>query len=101
MARKSKAEAGEQIPLIDVEPENVKAILKRARVLLNAKADAKDARECAAEAESALVTEIMAAKLKPVDGVWRVPVDGMIITVTPREHAVKIEETGNPADAKP
>jgi len=95
MARKKTVE-GETEYLIDVQPENAKLILKAARELLKAKEErniqGKRLREKVKSKKDVIRSEIAASGVLPLeDGSWRVPVDDMVVVITPTDDDVKIE----------
>jgi hypothetical protein len=95
MPRKKNAEAGEQLDLIDTTPKNSKQIIVIAR---RYKA-AQTARIAALVEEGAekqkLLDLVKAAKLQPLENsVIRFRVDGMTISITPRDELIKVKEDG-------
>lgn len=90
---KSEPTAGEQLDLIDVSPENSKQIVGIARRYKTAQAQRIAALEREVEEKQKLLGLIKDAKLKPLDdGVIRFKVDGLLITVKPRDELVKVKE---------
>lgn len=91
MPRKKK-EAQEQLDLIDVAPENAKEIVKVAKKYKEAMTN----RVAWLEKEKAFKAQILElvhkAKLTPVDGKIKFTVDGLTITVTPRDELVQVKE---------
>lgn len=90
-------ESGEQLELIEVAPENAKAIISAAR--LYKKFQAARMAEGAKESDQKLkVLELVrAAKLQPLDGgKIRFEYDNVLISVTPRDELIKIKEKGEP-----
>ena len=95
MAKRGRPKKDEQLPLIDVGPENAPALIKLGKKYK----EALDERLAWLNIEVAAKTEMLAlvdkAKMKPLpDGKIRFKVDGMTITVTPtdRRIAVKLDD---------
>jgi len=91
--KKTEDTSGEQLDLIDVTPENLKAIKPVAKKYKAA----VERRVTALEEEKGLKVQILSmvkeAKLKRLaDGTIRFHCDGMMITVTPRDELVKVKE---------
>ena len=88
-----EVEKGEQIDLIDVAPENAKAIIAAGRiyrklVLVRQKAGSK---EIVQKAE--VLRLVKEAKLQTLDGgKIRFTYDGVTISVTPRDELVQVKE---------
>lgn len=94
MAKKKGKESttGEQLDLIDVSPENSKKIVGVARRYKAAQAERTAALEREVGEKEKLLAMVKEAKLQPVDGVIRFRVDGLLITVTPRDELVKVKD---------
>lgn len=104
MARKqivknaAKSNAGEQQPLIDVEPENSKVILRHARAVLSAKEVCGKANQTVKNKKTALREAIKEAGLKPLaDGTIRVRVGDVIVTSSPQDEKISIKSVGEDA----
>lgn len=85
-------ESGEQLDLIDVQPENqkkIKTVAKRYRAAQKARISAL---EKEIEEKELLLGLIREANLKMIDGKIKFSIDGMTITVTPRDELVKVKE---------
>lgn len=88
-----KAEAGEQMDLIDVAPKNAKPIIDEARIyktlmLARKKAGGKEAAQ-----KVKVLNLIREAKLQPLEsGVIRFKYGGFTIKITPRDELVQITE---------
>lgn len=97
MGRKKKHElggtSGEQLALIDVTPENLKAIkpiARRYRAAMQTRVDALKEEVEAKQQILALVKDAHLSRLE--DGTIKFRCDGMVITVTPRDELVKVKE---------
>ena len=90
MAKKNKEK---QLPLIDVEPENMKEILGRARLYKEAQTERIAWLVQEKEHKQAILTLVKEAELKPLEnGVIRFHCDGVIISITPRDELVQVKE---------
>ena len=96
MAKRQKTTAGgEQLDLIDVAPKNAKKIKEVALAFNDARANRVAWLEDENDQKEKLLTLVDAADLQPLEnGVIKFRVDGMTITVTPRDKAVKVKEDG-------
>lgn len=84
---------GEQLELIDVGPENLKAIKPIARKYRAAMQLRVDALAEEVDAKQKILAMVKQAKLsRLMDGSIRFKCDGMLITVTPRDELVKVKE---------
>lgn len=83
---------GEQLDLIDVAPENAKQIIAIAKKYKAIQAKRISALEAECAEKQNLLTLIKQANLKQVDGKIRFRVDGLIITVKPRDELVTVKE---------
>ena len=95
--QENESTAGEQMDLIDVAPANVKKIKPVAKKYEAAKRARMAAGEEEAELKERLLELVHEAKLSRLeDGTIRFKVDGMLITVTPRDELIKVkDETGD------
>ena len=102
MARKTDIEestestSGEQLELIDVTPENLKAIKPVARAYKKAQKARLAAQAEEIELKNKIREAVHAAGIKPLpDGTFRFQCDGMTIEVTPRDELVKVKEASD------
>lgn len=89
----TKKQEGEQQPLIDVGPENMKEIVTVAKLYKKHMTIRQAAlmKEIAKKQE--LLNLVKAAKLKPLEGgVIKFKVDGLTIKITPRDELVQVKE---------
>jgi hypothetical protein len=84
--------SGDQLDLIDVAPENAKQIIAIAKKYKAIQAKRISALEAECSEKQNLLTLIKQANLKQVDGKIRFRVDGLIITVKPRDELVTVKE---------
>jgi len=88
-----KNEAGEQLDLIDVTPENAKSIIREARLYKKFQAERLAVLKNEIEQKHKVLELVKAAKLQSLDGgKIRFEHDGVIISITPRDELVKIKE---------
>ncbi len=88
-----KVDVGEQLPLLDVTPENSKQIVTVARRYKAFVIDRQAVLEKEIAEKEKLLELIRKANLKRLeDGKIRFRVDGLLITVTPRDELVSIKE---------
>lgn len=86
-------EKGEQLDLIDVAPENAKAIITVGRayrklVLARLKIEKKEV-----EHKAEVLRLIRAAEIQPLDGgKIKFEYDGVMVSVTPRDELVQVKE---------
>ena len=93
MAKRGRKKKGEQMPLMDVEPENAKAIITAAREYKAVQVKRMAALEREVDAKGRVLAEIKKAHLQTLDGgVIRFKYDGMLITVKPRDELVQVKE---------
>jgi hypothetical protein len=93
MGKGKKQQSGEQMDLIDVQPENAKAIIaeaKRYKVAQSARLKAGQAEAASKEKVLALIKKADLQRLK--DGTIHFKCDGFDITVTPRDELVTVKE---------
>ncbi|MCK9520402.1 MAG: hypothetical protein M0R74_15465 [Dehalococcoidia bacterium] len=93
-SRKKKAETGEQMDLIDTAPENEKQIVAAAKKYKKISADRQALTAQEVEAKKTLLDLVKAADLQLVDGKIQFHVNGMTITVTPRDELIRVKEDG-------
>jgi len=91
---KTEVPVGEQMPLIDVAPENAKEILSCARRYKSAQRSRLAAEKEEVAEKQKLLQLIRQAGVKPVDlsGKISFRCDHLIITVTPRDELVRVKE---------
>jgi hypothetical protein len=94
MARKKAIPEG-QGDLIDVRPENEKQIIAVAKKYKKAVRSRMAVLQDEKSLKNELLELIHAAKLKTVDGKITLNVDGMVITVTPRDELIRVKEEGD------
>lgn len=95
MAKKQTMEPapGEQMDLIDVGPENLKQIKPIAKKYRQAVKERMAAGETEKDLKEQLLAMVKDANLKRLDdGTIRFKVDGMLITVTPRDELIRVKE---------
>ena len=92
-ARKSTKRKSEQLDLIDVQPENVKEILKVARSYKEYQQARLSVLKKEKDQKQKVLDLVNKAKLQPLEGgVIRFKCDGVIISVTPRDELVQVKE---------
>jgi len=96
MAKKEKTEtneSGEQLDLIDVQPENAKTIVHAARLYKKFQAARLTALDKEVEQKRQVLELVKAAKLQPLDGgKIKFEYDGVIISITPRDELVTVKD---------
>lgn len=97
MAKKNEKtetkESSEQLDLIDVQPENAKAIIAEARVYKKFQAARLNALAKETEHKAKVLNLVKEAKLQPLNGgVIKFKYDGFEISITPRDELVKVKE---------
>ena len=99
-----KKVAGEQLPLIDVEPENLKEILARVRIYKGYQKVRLSSLKSETAEKQNIHELVSAANLKPLsDGVIRFECDGKIVEILPRDEVIRIRDakkTKKPAAKK-
>ncbi len=99
MGRPRKSDDIDQLALIDVEPENMKVILRKARAYVKAKEACHELNEDAKKKLNALRDAIKDANLKPLEGnVQRFQCGNHIIEMIPQSEKVKIKSVNGEAD---
>ena len=99
MARKQKKETGEQLELIDVGPKDGKEIMAAARLYQKHQAARLKALEKEIEQKTLILELVKKAKLQPLaGGVIKFRLDGMTITIKPRDELVQVKETMEPKE---
>ena len=91
MTKKKNLEKGEQLPLIDVEPENLKEILVEVRTYKKLLKTRQDALTKEITQKQKIISLVKAANLTPLaDGSIRFKCEGYVVSVTPRDVLIKI-----------
>ena len=92
MAKKKETDlSGEQLTLIEVQPENAKPIIKAARLYKKCQAARQAALAQEVKQKKKILELIRAAKLQPLDeGVIKFEFDRVLISVTPRDELIRI-----------
>lgn len=87
------AKKNEQMDLIDVQPENVKPIVRAARRYKQLQSERKAALDKEVAQKRKVLEMVNNAGLKRLEnGVIRFTYDGVTISVTPRDELIKVEE---------
>lgn len=91
--KKDAAETGEQLDLIDVAPENEKAIVAQARIYKKAQKVRLVALKNEVEQKQKVLALVKEANLTPLkDGVIRVKCGEFTISITPQDFLIKVKE---------
>lgn len=91
---KKQSTTGEQLPLIDLAPENAKEIMAVAKKYKKAQGIRIDALAEEKAQKTILLDLVQKTKLTRLpDGKIRFRCDGLTITVTPRDKLVQVKET--------
>lgn len=97
MGRKKKAEKGEQLDLIDIAPENAKAIIAAAKIYKRAQTARLTALKNEIEQKQKVLALVIEANLTPLkDGVIRFKCGEFTISATPQGFLIKVKEEGEP-----
>ena len=95
MAKKEKAEEGEQLDLIDVAPENAKPIIAAARLYKKYQKARLASLKDEIGQKQKILSLVKEAKLTTLEGgKIRFKYDGVTISITPRDELVKVKENG-------
>jgi len=90
---KEKKKKSEQLPLIDVQPKNKKEIIACANRYKKAQSERIEALNREKEEKQSLLDLVEKGNLQRLDdGTIKFHVDGMTITVTPRDELVQVKE---------
>lgn len=95
MPRKKKQveyEDGEQMDLIEVDAENAKVLKRWAKAYKKAQAARMEAGREEQDKKRKLLAAVKEADVQMIDEQWKLRVDGMIITVKPRDELVRVKE---------
>ncbi len=91
MAKENKTE--EQLDLIDVHPENAKAIVQAARLYKKFQAARSTALAKEVEQKQEVLRLVKEANLHPLDGgKIRFEYDNVLVSVTPRDELIKVKD---------
>ena len=94
MGRKKKEE---QLDLIDVAPENAKAIVAKARIYKMRMDERRTALKKEIDAKQEVLALVKEAKLQPLEGgKIRFKYEGFTISITPRDELVQVKEEIEP-----
>lgn len=92
MTRKKEQTGPEQLDLIDVRPENAKEILQAAKSYKIAQKKRLDALGKEVQEKQKVLEFVKKAKLKPLeDGTIRFTLDGVTISVKPRDELLTVK----------
>jgi hypothetical protein len=92
-AQEAETSQGEQMDLIDVQPENAKAIIAEARVYKKAQETRLRALAKETASKQKILSFVRDANLQRLDdGSIRFKADGFDITVKPRDELVTVKE---------
>lgn len=84
---------GEQLDLIDVQPENAKAIIRAARLYKEFQAARQTALSKELEQKHWVLKLVKAAKLQPLNGgKIKFEYDTVMVCITPRDELVTVKE---------
>lgn len=96
MAKKKNSKnktTGDQLDLIDVQPENAKPIMRAARLYKKCQIARIAALDEEVAQKQRVLELIEAANLQPLEGgVIRFQCDGMTISVTPRDKLLRVKD---------
>ena len=97
MAKSKKKKAGEQLPLIDVGPKNLKEIVASVKVYKGHQEKRLEFLKMEIAEKAHVHKLVKAAKLVPLkDGVIRFECDGNIISIEPRDEVIRIKKAKKP-----
>jgi hypothetical protein len=97
----AKKKAGEQLPLIDVGPKNLKQVLAAVQRYKKHQGDRLASLKAETKEKENVHALVKAAKLTPLkDGVIRFECDGNIISIEPRDEVIRIEKVKAPKKPK-
>lgn len=89
----------EQLELIDLTPENAKPLRRAARAYKKAQGERIAALNDEKKHKEKILELVKEAKLKPLEGgVIRFSLNGMVITVTPRDQLVQVKAKDDEAE---
>lgn len=96
MAKTKKTEpkeSGEQLNLIDVQPENAKPIIQAARLYKKFQAARIAALKKEVDQKQVVLRLVREANLQPLDdGKIRFEYDNVMVSVTPRDELIKVKD---------
>lgn len=85
--------------LIEIKPENAKVILKAAKAYKRAQKERLAALEVEVKEKQKVLELVKAAKLQPLEnGNIRFRLDGVTISIQPRDELVKVKEDNEESD---
>jgi len=88
----AEPESGEQMDLIEVHPENSKEIIRAAKAYKVAQKARTEALAREIKEKGKLLAYVKESKIVPdADGKCKFKLDGMAITVTPRDELVRVK----------
>ncbi len=91
--KKNEVEVGEQIPLMDVGPENLKAIVKEVRIYKKHQHDRLASLKLEVESKGKIKAMVKEAELQRLkNGTIKFEADNAIICVAPQEDLITIKE---------
>ncbi len=99
-SKDSSQTTGEQLDLLDVQPKHLKKIIAHARNYRAAVQRRMAALEEEVAEKQALLELIKAENLQRLEnGQIRFKLDGMLITVTPRDELIRVKEEADESEA--
>ena len=100
--KKDKAKPGDQLQLIDVQPKNKAEILKAAEEYKKVRKVRIEFLEKEKTAKKEVLTLVRKAKMHPfADGSIAFMIDGVKISVTPRDELVQVKYKDEPEEEYP